>query len=212
MIGKDTVKKKLLEHRALELVIHDGTEYWKPKSRSSLVNNDDLEILDRYNREVRGLANYFSLAHNCSSVMSQFGYIMKYSMYKTFAHKYRTKVKRILKKYRCNGNFTVKYCLKNGTAKELTFYHDGFKRKDPMRFTNIDNLPNYMIYTATTSLADRLKAEKCELCGATDKLVMHHVRKLKDLKGKSPWEKHMIARKRKTIALCGKCHNKLMKK
>ena len=38
-------------------------------------------------------------------------------------------------------------------------------------------------------LIDRLKAQKCELCGATDNLVMHHVRKLGELKGKENWEK-----------------------
>jgi hypothetical protein len=132
-------------------------------------------------------------------------------MYKTFAHKYRTKVPKILKKYHRNGHFSVRYQLKNGTVKDATFYHDGYKKKNPMRVINVDNLPNIMIYKASTSLVQRLKAEKCELCGATDKLVMHHVRKLKDLKGKKPWEKHMIARKRKTIALCGKCHNELIK-
>lgn len=38
---------------------------------------------------------------------------------------------------------------------------------------------------------------------------MHHVRKLKDLKGKKRWEKHMIARKRKTIAVCHEYHWKI---
>jgi len=38
---------------------------------------------------------------------------------------------------------------------------------------------------------------------------MHHVRKLKDLQGKEDWERHMIARKRKTIALCRSCHKKV---
>ena len=38
---------------------------------------------------------------------------------------------------------------------------------------------------------------------------MHHVRKLKDLKGKSDWEKNMIARRRKTLAVCSKCHAKI---
>jgi hypothetical protein len=77
--------------------------------------------------------------------------------------------------------------------------------KDPMRFNNIDNLPKSEYHTPTLSLVNRLKAEKCEMCGATGKLTMHHVRKLKDLKGKTPLEKRMIARKRKSIALCGNC-------
>ena len=203
MIDKDMVKNKLLEYRALEIKIHNGKEQWKPKPRPNLVCNDDLEILDKYNKEIRGLYNYFSLANNCST-LSNFGYIMQYSMYKTFAHKYRTKVSQILKKYHRDGHFSVKYQLKSGMVKDLTFYHEGFKKKAPVS-NNIDNLPKNTSYTANTSLINRLKAEKCEMCGATGKLVMHHVRKLKDLKGKTPLEKRMIARKQKTIALCGNC-------
>ena len=57
---------------------------------------------------------------------------------------------------------------------------------------------------------DRLAARQCELCGKTDvDIEMHHVRKLKDLKGKHEWERFMIARKRKTLALCVDCHRKL---
>jgi len=75
MIRKDTVRKKLLEHGAVEMNIHNGKEQWKPKSRPKLVCKDDLEILDKYNKEIRGLYNYFSLANNCS-VLSKFGYII----------------------------------------------------------------------------------------------------------------------------------------
>jgi len=205
MIGKDMVKKKLLEHSVMEIKkIHNGKEQWKPKSRPKLVNKDDLEILDKYNQEIRGLYNYFSMADN-SNVLSNFGYIMQYSMYKTFAQKYRTKVTKILNKYKRNGHFSVRYRLKNGGVKERTFYHDGFRKKAPMSYSNIDKLPNNMYHAAITRLTNRLKSEKCEMCGATDKLVMHHVRKLKDLKGKTPLEERMIARKRKTIALCAIC-------
>ncbi|MGR5977825.1 HNH endonuclease [Bacillus cereus] len=41
-------------------------------------------------------------------------------------------------------------------------------------------------------------ANKCEWCGIQDiPMEIHHIRKLKDLKGKMAWEKVMIARKRK---------------
>ena len=72
--------------------------------------------------------------------------------------------------------------------------------------SSVDELPNTIIVTAKTSLIDRLKARLCEYCGATDNLEMHHVRKLKDLNGRQPWEKLMIARKRKTLAVCHSCH------
>ena len=63
---------------------------------------------------------------------------------------------------------------------------------------------------ARTSMIDRMKAKKCECCGSENvELEMHHVRKLKDLKGKKNWEKVMIARNRKTMALCIECHRKL---
>lgn len=207
MIGKDTVKKKLLEYRVLEIKIHNGKEQWKAKSRPKLVNNNDLEILEKYNKEIRGLYNYYALANNCS-ILSKLSYIMRYSLYKTFAQKYRTKVSHIKKKYRKNGHFTVRYRLKNGELKDLAFYHDGFKKKDPMRVINIDYLPKSIYHAPNTSLVKRLKAETCELCGTVDKLAMHQVRTMKDIKGKTPWGKQMMMRKRKTIALCSKCQKK----
>lgn len=39
------------------------------------------------------------------------------------------------------------------------------------------------------------------MCGASENLVMHHVRKLGELKGKEKWDKHVIARRRKTMAV-----------
>ena len=205
MIGRDTIKNKLLEERMIEIKVHNGKEQWKPKSKSVLVFNDDLEILDRYNSMVRGFVNYYSLANN-SYELQTFGYILEYSMYKTFAHKYRSRVPVILRKYKKNKLFTVKFKLKNGKDKERTFYHDGYSRKDPTKISEIDKLPNLMIYACRTSLADRLKAGKCELCGATGTVQMHHVNKLGDLTGKANWEKFMIARRRKTLALCENCH------
>jgi len=204
-LSTQAMKLKLLELGVVQFKYHNGKEQWKPKARLEFINNDDLEILSRYNAEIRGFYNYFSIANNCSELHT-FKYIMEYSMYKTFALKYRTTVVKICKKYKRNGVFTVRYALKHGKTAERCFYSDGFRRKKPLEDAYFDKLPNNMPDTGATSLIDRLKAEKCEVCGATDKLVMHHVRKLKDLPGKDKWELHMIARQRKTIALCHSCH------
>lgn len=59
MIPKDAIKSKLISYDVLEIKKHNGKEIWKPKSRRKLKNNDDLEILERYNSEIRGLYNYF---------------------------------------------------------------------------------------------------------------------------------------------------------
>lgn len=208
-LSRSTVVKKLLEYRTLEIRKHNGKEFWKPKRRPQLINNDDLEILSRHNMEVRGFYNYFSIANNCK-LISDFGYIMKYSMYKTFAAKYKSTVRKILNKYMLDKDFTVFYKNKNGDTRKTVFYNQGFKRNtEAIEKYSMDNLPNIYFTRSITSLMDRLKAQKCELCGATEKLEMHHVRKMKDVDGKQPWELIMRARRRKTLAVCHSCHWKI---
>ena len=203
-VSMATLRDKLLEYGAMEIKLRNGKEVWKPKCRSGLIFNDDLEILDRYNRETVGFCNYYLIANNCV-VLHNFRYIMEYSMYKTFAGKYRSTVRKINKKYRYNKLFTVKYEQK-GAIKSRTFYKTSFKRWTTAFNGSCDIEPYSIADVSRTNLTDRLKAEKCELCGATGKLIMHHVRNLKDLKGKESWERLMSARKRKTIALCPSCH------
>ena len=94
-----------------------------------------------------------------------------------------------MKKYRVGKEFGVRFKDKYGKEKVRLFYHDGFKRKVEAKVACFDNIPRSKYNLARTSLIDRLKARKCEYCGATDNLEMHHVRKLKDLKGKATWEK-----------------------
>ena len=203
-VSMATLRDKLLEYGAMEIKLRNGKEIWKPKCRSGLIFNDDLEILDRYNRETVGFCNYYLIANNCV-VLHNFRYIMEYSMYKTFAGKYRSTVRKINKKYRLNKLFTVKYEQKR-VIKSRTFYKTSFKRRTTAFNGSCDIEPYSIADVSRTNLTDRLKAEKCELCGATGKLIMHHVRNLKDLKGKESWERLMSARKRKTIALCPSCH------
>lgn len=206
----EVMRKKLLEYGAMEikLTVH-GKENWSPKSRCYLKDNDDLEILQQYNSEIRGFKNYYRIANN-SAHAGSFGYIMQYSFFKTLAAKYRSSVRKEMNRHRIGKYFGVKYTTAKDKEKIQLFYKDGFARKPISANPNTDCIPITVMYTSTTSLVDRLKAGKCELCGAEDcKIEIHHVRKLKNLTGKSNWERFMIARKRKTIALCENCHKKL---
>ncbi len=209
-VSMQTIRDKLLEYKAMniEKTIY-GKENFKPKSRYYLKDNDDLEIIEQYNSEIRGFRNYYSLANN-SSIVNTFGYIMQYSMFKTFATKYRTTVRKITQKLRIGKGFGVSYKDKKGNTKTRLFYNEGFARKKLKYSQNVDVLPKTVMYTGTTSLKQRLEAGKCEYCGKEDGMIeIHHVRKLKDLKGKSQLEIFMIARSRKTIALCRQCHTDL---
>lgn len=205
-IESSTIRDKLLSLKAMKITYVDGKEIWKPKARYSMKDNDDLEILRTYNSEIRGFYNYYSIANN-SSIINSFKYIMEYSMYKTYATKYRTTKHNMIEKYRINKDFGVRYKTKDGKEKVCLFYNEGFKRKNINRNAGVDNVTDKRFYLGRTSLIQRLKASKCELCGAENvPIEIHHVRKLKELKGKKFWEQFMIARRRKTLALCHKCH------
>ena len=84
---------------------------------------------------------------------------MEYSMYKTYACKYKSSVRKVLRKYSKNGEFGVDYIKKNGKTVRCEFYHDGFKRKPLSRIKFNDDQP--LIKITRTSLIDRIKANKC---------------------------------------------------
>jgi len=207
---QELMRKKLLEYGAMtiEKTVY-GKDNWKAKARYYLKDNDDLEILDQYNSEIRGFRNYYRIANNAAHA-SSFGYIMQYSMFKTFATKYRTSMSKMISRLRINKDFGVRFTDKKGKTKIRLFYNDGFARKPMQKTAAVDVIPNTVRYSSRTSLMDRLSAGQCELCGKTDcEIEIHHVRKLKDLKGVNYWERFMIARNRKTLALCVDCHKKL---
>ncbi|MBX9969771.1 group II intron reverse transcriptase/maturase [Priestia aryabhattai] len=192
----------LLEKGALN-IRPDGQ--WKILHRNNLIRLDDLEILSTYNAEIRGLYNYYRIANN-ASVLNKFKYVMEYSLYKTFASKYRKSKGKIINKYSINGIFGVKYKVK-GEEKIRYLYNEGFKRQKPLTEMETDYLPTIMQYKGRNSLISRLEAQTCEICKTEEKpFEVHHVRKIKDLKGKKRWEQKMIARRRKTLVVCLKCH------
>ncbi len=185
-----------------------GKDHWKAIHRGKLINRADIEILRKYNSEVRGMANYYSLACNPVALM-HFSSLMKYSMLKTFAAKYRTKVSKIKARYMKSGEFTVPYTTKAG-PKESVYYNKGFTRQTTPMFGQIDVLDTYKRYDKPNSLARRLRSKTCELCGATcDDIVIHQVKRLKNLTGQTLWETVMLERRRKTLAVCPACYGEI---
>ena len=56
---------KLIEYKAMKIKINEnGKERFVALHRGKLVNQSDIEILARYNAEVRGLYNYYSIAND----------------------------------------------------------------------------------------------------------------------------------------------------
>lgn len=209
-VPRDKWQRKLMEYGALGIRYgEDGKEIWDSKHRGNMVHMTDVKIVSTVNAEIRGMYNYYAIANN-ATVMKNFAFILEYSMYKTFGLKYRKSVYKIQRKFRRNGIFCVPYRTKAG-LKYCGFYHDGFKRKTGICRFSPDLLPPYVKYDHPNYLRTRIKNGVCELCGcATKDIRMHHARKLKDLKPDSKWNRLMLAKRRKTLAVCPDCFAKII--
>ena len=209
LVPREKWVAKLLEYKAMKIVINNnGKERYKALHRGKLINKPDIEILSAYNSEIRGLYNFYSLA-NDSFKIGIFANVMKYSMFKTFANKYRTNVHRIKDRFFKGNSFTVEYQTKGG-QKQAVYYNKGFERKLETMTAEVSLLPQYQKYDRFNSLRNRIKFGLCELCGKkTSDIALHQVQKMKDLKGNSAWEILMLERRRKTLAVCPDCHSKI---
>ena len=200
---KDKIEKFLFLNGIVKQRSDNGR--LEPIHRPQLLNRTDLEIVTIYNAELRGICNFYGLASNFNKLI-YFNYLMEYSCLKTLAGKHRSKVSKIRAMYKdCTGKWAIPYETKTGIKKMYFANYADCKGK---KFTDIipQTAKNYS--HDVTTLESRLKAKLCEVCGCTesDRYEIHHVNKVKTLKGKSEWEKIMIAKRRKTIVVCHKCH------
>jgi len=188
-----------------------GAERWMPVARSSFVNRAPVEIVGTYNAEIRGLYNYYELASNVS-VLSKYRYVMEYSMYKTFACKYRCTMVKAKLRFTRNGVFSIPYVTPSGTEKQVAFHHSSFCRRQLSRDTQVDIIPKPVsIYNfKPKELIVRMLKGKCEVCGTRDELPkVYQVKKLSELRENNEWEALMIKKRRKTLVVCRDCYQKI---
>ena len=185
----------------------------KPLHRKELTDSSDVEIIETYNSELRGLANYYSLAYDVKAKLSRLQYLSNYSLIKTLANKHKTKMSSILKQLRQGNEWIHKYRIgsENCEVKIFRLRHMNKSRKQ----WKIDMIPNtHYLTSARSELVKRMNAGRCEYCDRDDlPTQVHHVKKLKDLRKKpnlEHWQEVMIARNRKTMILCSgtpdSCH------
>lgn len=181
----------------------------EPVCRKDMLRLTDLEIVSGYNAELRGICNYYCLASNFYK-LNYFSYLMEYSCLKTLAGKHRCSIGKIKEKFSDHkGKWCIPYETKKGTNYlYLSKYSDCNKSKD----ASDTKTSMVQIHKNTRSTFEsRLKAKVCELCGSTNsnQYEIHHVNKIRNLKGKEPWEIMMISKRRKTMVVCWECHKKI---
>ena len=188
----------------------DGSMF--PVHRKYLIGLTDLEIVSVYNAELRGICNYYGMASNFCK-LHYFSYLMEYSCLKTLASKHKTSLSKIIDKFSDGtGKWGVPYETKMGSKRRYFANYADCKGKG----SATDYISNAAVVYgyAVNTLENRLKAKVCELCGTTesDHYEVHHINKLKNLKGKERWEIAMIAKHRKTLVVCRDCHRSIIHK
>lgn len=176
----------------------------KSRSKPVMTFLSDYEIISQYNAEMRGYANYYNLSPVL--YLNKLHWIWMNSLFKTLANKHQTSRTKIAKRLRQPDGRYVHREHRNNKVYELEIFQ--LKNRSVSMADFIDPLPNTFKYTSRTELLDRMAARKCEYCGIqSGYLEVHHVRKLKDIKGDAePWKRLMISRRRKTLVLCKDCH------
>jgi hypothetical protein len=186
------------------------------------MHNSDFDIVAAFGLEYRGIVQYYKLARNIYW-LSHLRWVMETALLKTLAGKHRSTVRKMADKYasRCltpNGKWLK--CLQVVVQREkknkppLVATFGGIPLQRDVDSVLVDDSAAYQMYAGRSELIQRLLAEQCEYCGAKGQVEIHHIRKLKDLhrpgrNARPLWVRMMIARRRKTLALCEKCHDDL---
>lgn len=181
--------------------------YWQGQSRTRLLHLSELEILMTYNAEIRGFLNYYALADNLTSIGSSLLWLTTTSFLRTLADKRKSSLKKVARS------------LKQGPSRYVIFHQEKeyvlvsstkYLTRKKVSYDQIDLIPTTWQYQSRSELGQRLRAHQCEWCGTEEgPIEVHHVKKMSNLKGKTGWERQMIARRRKTMVLCKRCHTDL---
>lgn len=221
LFSMDELTKKLRSLGVVNKVIT------KPAGNMSLTGLKDYSIIQWYQLKAKGIWNYYCCADNIWDLKKILNWILRYSLLGTLAAKYKSSIKRIIKKYTLAPKVEYTY-EKSGEectgvlARYMTSEEVNKLRKD---FNNNSLEPielESLLRTRINSL-NSLNAMSHQ-CAIKDCLnnaeEIHHIRKLgRRLRGGfisasgqhriQGWKGNISALKRKQVPLCKKCHSKM---
>lgn len=182
----------------------------KPCSKATLLHLNEYEIVSTYNAEMRGFANYYSLApaHRL--------YLLQWAGFNSLTHTLANKFKKTCKQIRTSLKRGDEHMLayeKNGETRYLKLFKIKH-RQEKRSFGDPDLRIKTGVFTQQKyEILNRLYKKECEYCRLKNSdLEVHHIRRLKDLqkkKHKAAWEIRMCSQRRKTMVLCRECHDQL---
>jgi len=180
----------------------------------------DFEIVNRYNYMIRGLTSFYAPQIRDFSLLNKYIYLLNYSCYHTFANKYRSSIRKIMKKYGKPIKITVDSKDKKGKERNKTYtlldylgmkksYIDGLGRSfNESRGEHSKDIDFFQprINWRTVYKLNRY----CVICGSDQNIQIHHVRHVrKGQESMTGFQKVMSNLNRKQIMVCKVCHNKI---
>jgi group II intron reverse transcriptase/maturase len=178
-----------------------------PRSKIGWTGLDADQLLNLFSNNLWGLLTYYRFVHNFGA-LSRIQYILRFSLAKTLAHKYRTTMRKIFKRH--GRNLRFQWLLPDGRTREATFREntDWSIRRDAFRVRP----PDIDLLAWQCGLRTRSKLGfPCLICGAEQDVEMHHVRHIRKMGEKKPtgFTAVMRALNRKQVPVCASCHAKI---
>jgi group II intron reverse transcriptase/maturase len=199
--------KTRIKHDEHERIIYRGT------FRGNLINLDHADILRYYNSVIRGLYNYYNFVGNMKN-LARVCWLIEESCCLTLARKF--KLKTMAATYRKFGKgFGCLVTQKNGKQKKITLWSPtNFKKQSIQSGDNPNAEPLKGLDAVWNAKFTKSSLHKeCIICGKTDDVEMHHIRKIRDLKRPTSkldfFSRQMAAINRKQIPLCKDHHTRL---
>ena len=169
----------------------------QPTSMAGFINQPIGHIIEHYNGVMRGWYNYYQLAENVGR-LNYARYILQYSLAKTIAHKERSSVSKVFRKYGKDITFT------KPNGRDTHFFNQPLKQVKKVKqvHASLDSHPVWWPRKTQSRLLDR-----CAICNSPEKIEMHHVRHVR--KRNQPirgFTFYLAAINRKQIPVCKQCH------
>lgn len=179
-----------------------------PLHRARFLHCDSSEIILAYNAEMRGFANFYSLAYDVKSKLNSLYFLWKGSLLKTFANKHKVSVSKVASRLRLGpARYGVVITVGKKVIERRLWRLAEIETK-PIRYASMDAKPviHSLMYNES-GLERRFSAQECAECGeTTGPFESHHVNHLRRKTPTGTLDKMLSARNRKTVSLCRKCH------
>lgn len=189
----------------------------KPAHRRDLVNESDHTIVATFGAEYRGLVQYYLLAGDVYK-LNRLEWVMRTAMLRTLAAKHRSSVSKMTTRHRVKTEtpYGLRTCFEatqpRQGRKPLVARFGGIPLRRNKNAVPYDRVPNPTPHRHR-EVVRRLLRSECELCHQRGEVETHQIRTLADLTGAGTatpgWKKLMADKRRKTLIVCGDCHDSI---